>query len=208
MESDSIPQVASLNLQDMPLHANDRQINTSDDVQPSPTRLMADDEEHPEGDAIREQVEYYFSDENLPHDAYLLGLTGGHQNLPVSVSRICGFKKMRQYKPPTLVRASLKKSTFIEFTDPKHIRRRVPLSIAPTVEPEVIENQAKNQRAPPDQPWLTKGMVGCSATAIKRRMLIYCSSSQQASRRTMPTLQSLRNNTPLIESCTMTRYRL
>ena len=102
------------------------------------------------------QVEYYLSDENLPHDQHLLALTGGSKNLPVSVSRICGFKKMRQYKPPALVKASLKKSTFLEFTDDKHIRRRIPLSIKPTVAPEAIDMAPKPN---PDTPWITKGML-------------------------------------------------
>lgn len=96
-------------------------------------------EEHPEGDAIRKRVERYFSDEDLPHDAYMLALTGGAENWPVSVSRVNGFYKMRQYKPHSQVKASLRKSTILEFTDSKHIRRRVPLAIEPTVTQEAID---------------------------------------------------------------------
>lgn len=127
--------------------------------------------EHPEGEIIRQKVEYYFSDENLPHDAHMLGLTGGAENLPVSISRIFGFFEMRKYKPMSQIRASLRKSTFLEFTDNKHIKRRVPLAIAPTVEPEVIEDvkrktaearqqdkQAK-QQVDQDGPRLSKAMV-------------------------------------------------
>ena len=108
------------------------------DELPNPVATNATPDEHPEGDAIRARVERYFSDENLPHDAYMLGLTGGAENWPVSISRISGFYKMRQYKPLTQVKASLRKSTFLEFTDNKHIRRRVPLAIEPTVKPEMI----------------------------------------------------------------------
>jgi len=101
--------------------------------------------EHPEGDAIRKRVERYFSDENLPHDAYMLALTRGSENWPVSVSRISGFYKMRQYKPHSQVKESLRKSTFLEFTDSKHIRRRVPLAIKPTVTLEAIDEMKRLQ---------------------------------------------------------------
>lgn len=103
-------------------------------------------DEHPEGAAIRARVERYFSDENLPNDAYMLALTGGAENWPVSISRISGFYKMRQYKPLSQVKASLRKSTLLEFTDNKHIRRRVPLAIEPTVTPEAIEEMKHLQQ--------------------------------------------------------------
>ncbi|TKA63134.1 hypothetical protein B0A49_09908 [Cryomyces minteri] len=111
-------------------------------------------QEHPEGEEIRRQVEYYFSDENLPSDAHLLGKCGGAENKPVSVKHICGFKKMRGYRPHTAVIASLKKSTFLEIVDGKLIRRKVPLSIKPSVEPEATVPVKKE-----DQPWMTKGML-------------------------------------------------
>jgi len=115
------------------------------DENSNPVASNATPDEHPEGDAIRARVERYFSDENLPHDAYMLGLTGGSENWPVSISRICGFYKMRQYKPLTQVKASLRKSTFLEFTDNKHIKRRVPLSIQPKVTPEAIDEMKQLQ---------------------------------------------------------------
>lgn len=75
-----------------------------------------------------DQVEFYFSDENLPTDLHLLQQCGGHENIPVSISRICGFKKMRSYKPKSLVVAALRKSAFLEVSaDGKTIKRKVPL---------------------------------------------------------------------------------
>ena len=74
------------------------------------------------------KVEFYFSDENLPTDIFLLKCCGGRENLPVSVSRICGFKKMRNYKPKNLVVAALRKSAFLEVSaDGKTITRKIPL---------------------------------------------------------------------------------
>ncbi|GAB7355094.1 hypothetical protein MBLNU459_g5677t1 [Dothideomycetes sp. NU459] len=124
-----------------------------------------DTPEHPDGDVIRKQVEYYFSDENLPGDAHLLMKTGGHENLPVTIKHICGFPKMRKYKPYTSVVASLRKSSFLDVVDDKYIKRRVPLSAQVTVTPQKIEKarkeeQLKKAQVPAaDKPWMTKGML-------------------------------------------------
>ena len=122
--------------------------------------------EHPEGDAIRRQVEYYFSDENLPSDEHLLMKTGGSENLPVSLKHICGFKKMRGYKPYRSVVESLKKSEFLDIVDNKYIKRKAPLAITPTVAPQSEENYAKEKQRKPVKdataPHLTKGMVSRS----------------------------------------------
>lgn len=46
----------------------------------------------------------------------------------MSISRICGFKKMRSYKPKLLVVTALRKSTFLEVSaDGKTIKRKFPL---------------------------------------------------------------------------------
>ncbi|KAJ5065569.1 Argonaute siRNA chaperone complex subunit Arb1-domain-containing protein [Bipolaris maydis] len=74
------------------------------------------------------KVEYYFSDENLPTDTHLLQFCGGRENLPVSINRICGFPRMRQYKPKSLVIAALRLSNFLEVSaDGKTIKRKIPL---------------------------------------------------------------------------------
>lgn len=74
------------------------------------------------------QVEFYFSDENLSTDTYLLECCGGRENRPVSISRICGFKKMRGFKPKRKVVEALRKSAFLVVSeDGKHITRKVAL---------------------------------------------------------------------------------
>ena len=88
-----------------------------------------------DADAIR-QVEYYFSDVNLPTDAHLLAKCGGHQNNPVSIKSICGFRKMRKYKPERRVVNALQHSTQLEVVDNKYVRRRHPLTLPLQVEPE------------------------------------------------------------------------
>ncbi|KAF2396566.1 hypothetical protein EJ06DRAFT_224557 [Trichodelitschia bisporula] len=96
--------------------------------------------EHPQGDEIRRQVEFYFSDENLPTDKHMLKLCGGSKNLPVSLNQICGFKRMRRFKPRSQVVAALRKSEFLEVVDTKQIRRRVPI---------VLENEEEMDLEPP-----------------------------------------------------------
>ncbi|KAJ4355344.1 hypothetical protein N0V95_003019 [Ascochyta clinopodiicola] len=97
-------------------------------------------DDHPEGAAIRRQVEFYFSDENLPTDLHLLQQCGGRENIPVSISRICGFKKMRSYKPKALVIGALRKSALLEVsTDGKTIKRKVPLQGKTVLDKEFFE---------------------------------------------------------------------
>jgi len=53
---------------------------------------------------------------------------GGRTNNPISISRICGFGKMRKYKPKRLVTAALRLSAFLEVSDDgKQVKRKVPL---------------------------------------------------------------------------------
>jgi hypothetical protein len=86
-------------------------------------------------------VEYYFSDENLPTDKHLLQFCGGRENLPVSINRICGFSRMRQYKPKTLVVAALRLSTFLEVSaDGKTIKRKVPLQGKCLLDPDFFDD--------------------------------------------------------------------
>jgi hypothetical protein len=131
--------------------------------------------EHPEGDAIRRQVEYYFSDQNLPNDAHLLELCGGTQNLPVSINEILGWHKMRRFKPKSQVIVALTKSAFLEVVDNKRIRRRVPLVLDDEPNDEelatdfVTKEKANEQqsvvaptprRVPdPSKPWITKAFL-------------------------------------------------
>lgn len=104
-----------------------------DDKAENPASGTPEVEDHPDGDEIRRQVEYYFSDENLPTDKYLLEFCRGKENLPVSVGRICSFKKMRHYKPRKQVVAALRKSDFLDVSeDGKTIKRKIPLE-GPTI---------------------------------------------------------------------------
>lgn len=96
-------------------------------------------EEQPESDdpdEIRRQVQFYFSDSNLPIDAYLLDATGGHKNRPVPLKVICNFKRMRHFQPFSIVRDAVKASNFLDLNDDDEITRKVALSEEFTDDPQ------------------------------------------------------------------------
>ncbi|KAK5696619.1 hypothetical protein LTR97_007923 [Elasticomyces elasticus] len=113
---------------------------------------------HSSAAEILRRVEFYFSDENLPHDAYLLGFAGVEGTNPVSLSLIMGFKKMKQYRPKTMVREVLRTSTVVEVVDNKHIRRREPLTVQPTVTPRIDPGRYASDLGRVE-PHLTKNML-------------------------------------------------
>ncbi|KAI9713022.1 MAG: hypothetical protein M1820_001007 [Bogoriella megaspora] len=100
---------------------------------------MVEVKDHPEGDEIRRQVEYYFSDANLPYDSHLLAKCGGQANEPVSIKSISGFPRMRRYKPFSQVVNALRLSNELEVVEGNCIRRRKPLTLPLQVKPEVAE---------------------------------------------------------------------
>ncbi|KAI9816228.1 MAG: hypothetical protein M1827_001829 [Pycnora praestabilis] len=79
---------------------------------------------------IRKQVEFYFSDSNLPLDRFLHEKVGGSHNNPVSIKVIHSFKRMRHFQPYSAVIEALKDSTFLDVTEDEAIRRKVPIDEA------------------------------------------------------------------------------
>ncbi|KAF2451289.1 hypothetical protein P171DRAFT_459384 [Karstenula rhodostoma CBS 690.94] len=123
----------------------------------APTEPPAVEAEHPDAPEIRRQVEYYFSDENLPTDLHMLQCCGGRKNLPVSISRICGFKKMRGFKPKSIVHAAIRKSAFLVVSeDGKQVSRKVPLRGPCALDPDYYKDDkiayAPRARVPAVQP--------------------------------------------------------
>lgn len=71
----------------------------------------------------------------------MLQCCGGRENIPVSINRICGFKKMRSYKPRTLVVAALRKSALLEVSaDGKTIKRKIPLQGKCMLDPDYFDD--------------------------------------------------------------------
>ncbi|KAK4617957.1 hypothetical protein CLAFUW4_12506 [Fulvia fulva] len=113
---------------------------------------------HEQRDEIIRQVEFYFSDENLPHDAHLLSKAGEYGDGWVSLSTIMGFRKMKQYKPAARVKAalSLPNDTFVVWKN-KLIRRKQPLQKSVVVVPKVNPSLERNAQMV-EKPWMTKAM--------------------------------------------------
>jgi lupus La protein len=84
-------------------------------------------EESNDADEIRRQVDFYFSDSNLPTDAYLLKLTGGHENNPVPLKEIHKFKRMQHFQPFSAVVEAVKGSESLNLSETNEITRKTPL---------------------------------------------------------------------------------
>ncbi|PLB41753.1 tRNA maturation protein LHP1 [Aspergillus candidus] len=77
---------------------------------------------------IRKQVEFYFSDSNLPMDKFLLSQVGGSANRPVALELLCSFKRMRRFQPRSAIVAALRDSAAVELTEnDTAVRRKTPL---------------------------------------------------------------------------------
>lgn len=141
----------------------DPSIVVSNGISPNIHGGKSPNTDHPDGESIRRQVcitidiyfccanvwvhpnksqvEFYFSDQNLPTDLHLLKCCGGRENLPVSIGLICGFNKMRSYRPKSLVVAALRRSTMLEVsTDGKTITRKVPLQGRCALDPQFFQD--------------------------------------------------------------------
>ncbi|KAL4816294.1 hypothetical protein BDW67DRAFT_184791 [Aspergillus spinulosporus] len=91
---------------------------------------------------IRKQVEFYFSDSNLPMDKFLLSKVGGSKNNPVPLELLHSFKRMRRFQPFSAIVEALKNSETLELTDnDTAVRRKVPLpeTVKDTHDPTVVK---------------------------------------------------------------------
>ncbi|KAK2748083.1 hypothetical protein FQN55_004634 [Onygenales sp. PD_40] len=99
-------------------------VNYRDNIKSDATTL----EETNDPNEIRKQVEFYFSDSNLPMDKFLLSKVGGSENRPVELSILHSFKRMRRFQPFSAVVEALKYSELLELTnDNTCVKRKVPL---------------------------------------------------------------------------------
>ncbi|KAF7590599.1 hypothetical protein BBP40_002636 [Aspergillus hancockii] len=91
---------------------------------------------------IRKQVEFYFSDSNLPMDKFLLSKVGGSQNRPVPLELLHSFKRMRRFQPFSAIVEALKSSELLELTDnDSSVRRKTPLpeNVTENHDPSVVK---------------------------------------------------------------------
>lgn len=84
-------------------------------------------EESSDQTEIRRQVEFYFSESNLPIDKFLLEETGGSENKPFPLKTLHTFKRMRHFQPFSAVVEAVKGSEFLEVNDKDEVYRKQPL---------------------------------------------------------------------------------
>ena len=113
---------------------------------------------HPQTVEIIRQIDFYFCDDNLRHDAHLLGLFK-EGNGTVSLNEILGFRRMRKFKPKSAVREAIRFSKIVEVTkDNKRLKRRKPPAKPIMVTPKISRDKPRIV-VPADKPWLSKGML-------------------------------------------------
>lgn len=93
--------------------------------------VLTVEEKSSDHDAIRKQVEFYFSDSNLPMDQFLLNKVGGSLNNPVELELIRTFKRMRHFEPLEAIVEALKTSKTVNLVDnDTKVQRKQPLAKA------------------------------------------------------------------------------
>ncbi|KAH7072241.1 hypothetical protein BKA63DRAFT_65687 [Paraphoma chrysanthemicola] len=86
---------------------------------------------------IRNQVEFYFSTQNLVTDEHLFMELGGPKNRPVSIKHIADFKRMRRFQPYSAVVNALRESKDLIVVDDgeysgtgkEAVKRKEPLDV-------------------------------------------------------------------------------
>ncbi|KAJ5975902.1 hypothetical protein N7481_009609 [Penicillium waksmanii] len=77
---------------------------------------------------IRKQVEFYFSDSNLPMDKFLFSKVGGSENNSVPLELLHSFKRMRRFQPFDAIVEAMKTSETLDLVDDNTaVRRKVAL---------------------------------------------------------------------------------
>ncbi|KAI6703448.1 hypothetical protein NL676_012584 [Syzygium grande] len=88
---------------------------------------------------IIRQVEYYFSDENLPTDNYMLGWIRKNKQGFVPIGIVASFRKMKKLTlDHSVVATALKESTFLVVSpDGKKVKRLHPLPSTEALDPKL-----------------------------------------------------------------------
>lgn len=97
-------------------------------------------------DKIIKQVEYYFSDENLPTDKFMMKYVKRNKGGFVPIAVIASFRKMRKLvQDVSLVVAALRESSLLVVsTDGKKVRRLLPLPFTEIKDPQLCTVLVEN----------------------------------------------------------------
>lgn len=85
--------------------------------------------------AIRAQVEFYFSDQNLATDKHMFMEMGAHKNEPIPIKHISTFKRMAHFEPYSAIVEALRESEDLVVVDDgryaglgnEAVKRKVPI---------------------------------------------------------------------------------
>lgn len=92
---------------------------------------------------VLKQVEFYFSDSNLPKDKFLWRTVQSNQEGWVSIATIASFNRMKKFRPLDKVVDALRESTFLVVSeDGEMVRRKNPI-----LPPKDSEKQLRFQRS-------------------------------------------------------------
>ncbi|WBW71018.1 La protein, tRNA chaperone Sla1 [Schizosaccharomyces osmophilus] len=93
-----------------------------------PTESVSEKVESFDENGVLKQVEFYFSDSNLPRDKFLWTVSQKNNGW-VPIETIASFKRMRRYQPLEAVVAALRKSPELLEVDEagEKVRRKVPI---------------------------------------------------------------------------------
>ncbi|BAO41740.1 La ribonucleoprotein [Kluyveromyces marxianus] len=88
--------------------------------------------------ACRKQVEFYFSEYNLPYDKFLRSLCEQNDGW-IPITTLASFNRMKKYRPVDKVVECLKESSILEVSaDGENVRRKTPL--------ETVDFKDRNER--------------------------------------------------------------
>ncbi|TYI78848.1 hypothetical protein E1A91_D06G243000v1 [Gossypium mustelinum] len=95
---------------------------------------------------IIKQAEYYFSDENLPTDNYMMGLIKKNKEGFVPISVISSFRKTKRLTRnyPSIVAALKESSLLVVSSDGKKVKRRNPLPFIEVRDPKLFTVLVEN----------------------------------------------------------------
>jgi len=113
------------------------------------------------------QVEFYFSDSNLPFDKFLWGMVT-KDNKPVPVKLISSFKRMMRFKDHATIVAALRESEFMEVggdEGDETIKRKNALNLERTTKDVPSTDGVKGVRTVYDKALLTSMYAVCCPPA-------------------------------------------
>ncbi|TYH48122.1 hypothetical protein ES332_D10G046600v1 [Gossypium tomentosum] len=108
----------------------------------SATAVLTDDLKN----KIIKQVEYYFSDENLPTDKYMMSLIKKNKEGFVAISVIASFRRMKRLSRsyPSIVAALKESSLLVVSSDGKMVKRRNSLPSIEVRDPKLFTVLVEN----------------------------------------------------------------